>query len=137
MNAEVKNYLASIDRDSRRQDCQRLVKIMAEESGYQARLAGSMVCFGSYHYKYASGHEGDAMVTGFASRSQNISIYIMPGFSGFADELARLGKHKTAKSCLYIKSLSEIDEKILRRIIRASVKIMQQRYACQPEPPQT
>jgi hypothetical protein len=130
MNPELKDYLASIDKPDRRQDCERLLAIMTEESGYEPCLSRGMVCFGSYHYKYASGHEGDFMVTGFASRARNISIYILPGFADFADELAQLGKHKTARSCLTIKTLADVDEKILRKLIRESVRAMQARYDC-------
>ena len=130
MNAELKDYLASIDQPDRRHDCERLLTIMTEESGYEPYLSRDMVCFGSYHYKYASGHEGDFMVTGFASRARNISVYILPGFADFAEELAQLGKHKTAKSCLTIKTLADVDEKVLRKLIRESVRTMQARYDC-------
>ncbi len=103
---------------------------MEEESGYKAVLHGKIVGFGIYHYKYDSGREGDAIVVGFSPRSQNITIYIMPGFSDYEKELKQLGKHKTSKSCLYVNKLADIDEKVLRTVIKHSVQVMKKRYEC-------
>lgn len=130
MHAEINNYLDSLKNEARREDSERLLKIFAEESGYKAKLHGSMIGFGMYHYKYDSGREGDFFVTGFAPRAQHLALYIMPGFAQFQKELDQLGKHKTARSCLYIKRLSDVDEKVLRRIISKSVKIMNKTYPC-------
>lgn len=130
MKKELIEYLNKIERDVKREDCFRLVQIMEEESGYKAMLGGKIVGFGIYRYVYESGREGDAIVTGFAPRSQDISIYIMPGFSKYEKDLEVLGKHKSAKCCLYIRKLADIDEKVLRRIIRDSVKVMKQKYEC-------
>jgi hypothetical protein len=88
----------------------------------------SMVGYGTYHYKYDSGREGDFMVTGFSPRKQALTVYIMPGFSGFAALLDKLGKYKTGKSCLYIKRLSDVDEKVLERLISESVRQMRKQY---------
>jgi hypothetical protein len=87
-----------------------------------------MVGFGSYHYRYASGREGDWFVTGFAPRAQNISIYIMDGFSGYDELMQQLGKHKTGKSCLYIKRLSDVNTDILQELIKRSLIHMQEIY---------
>ena len=103
---------------------------MEEESAYKATLHGSIIGFGRYHYKYESGREGDSSVVAFSPRAQNITLYIMPGFSDYRKELEKLGKAKTAKSCLYINKLADIDEKVLRKIIKHSVKNMQKRYEC-------
>ncbi len=130
MKKDVREFLNSIEKETRRDDCKALLKLMEEESGYKAQLCGKIIGFGMYHYKYASGREGDAIVTGFSPRVQNLTLYIMPGFSAFTKELEKLGKHKTAKSCLYINKLADIDEKLLRKIIRESVKVMQERYTC-------
>ena len=103
---------------------------MEKASGYDAYLSGSIVGFGEYHYKYESGREGDSVVTGFSPRKQNIAIYIMPGFSAYEKELSLLGKYKLGKSCLYINKLSDINEKLLVKIVEDSVKTMKGRYVC-------
>ena len=90
----------------------------------------SIVGYGSYHYQYESGREGDFMLTGFSSRAQNLTLYIMGGFSAFDDLLAELGPHKLGKSCLYVKDLDNIDHKVLRKLIRASVAYMRKTYPC-------
>lgn len=130
MKRDVRNFLNSIEKDTKRDDCKALVKIMEEESGYKAALHGSIIGFGRYHYKYESGREGDSSVVAFSPRAQNITIYIMPGFSDYKKELEKLGKAKTAKSCLYINKLADINEKSLRKIIKHSVVTMQKRYEC-------
>lgn len=130
MNKNLRNYLDLIERETKREDCFSLVKIMEEESGYEAKLHGKIIGFGSYHYVYESGREGDSHVVAFAPRAQDITIYIMPGFADYQKELVVLGKHKVTKSCLYIKKLADIDEVTLRKIIKHSVKKMQEKYAC-------
>lgn len=89
----------------------------------------SIVGFGSYHYKYASGREGDWFLTGFASRKRDLTIYIVSGFENYEVLLDKLGKHKTAKSCLYIKQLADLDLKVLKALVSASVKYMKQTYS--------
>lgn len=130
VKADLKHYLAAIKHDTMRKDAAALVKIMEEESGYKAALCGRIVGFGLYHYVYDSGREGDAIVTGFLPGAQHFSLYIMPGFSDFTKELENLGKHKTAKCCLYIRKLADVDEKVLRKIIKRSVITMKKRYEC-------
>ena len=85
---------------------------------------GSIVGFGNYHYKYASGREGDWFVTGFLPRKQNLTIYIMPGFEQYKELMEQSGKYKTGVSCLYINSLNDIDNKVLKEIIKNSVEHM-------------
>ena len=122
----VTAYMAQIERDERRADCQVILDIMTHLSGHPpkiwgAKLSSGIVGFGQYHYKYESGREGDSPRTGFSSRAQNISIYIMPGYQDFDDELARLGKYKMGKACLYIKRLSDVDVSVLEEIIALSL----------------
>ena len=133
MNQDIKRYIEQLDNEQQRQDCLALIKLMEEESGYSAALHGTMIGFGMYHYKYASGREGDWIVTGFAPRKRNMTVYIMPGFADYEKELAKIGKHKTAVSCLYFKQLSDLDEKVLRKMVRHSVKTMQKTYPCRAE----
>ena len=130
MKKDVKAFIDAIKNDTKRKDSLRLVKLMQDASGYKASLCGKIIGYGLYHYKYDSGREGDAIVTGFSPRQQYISIYIMPGFSKYKKELAQLGKHKTAQSCLYINKLADIDEKILSKIVTDSVAQMQKKYEC-------
>lgn len=130
MKRDVREFLNEIEKEQKQKDCKTLVIIMEEESGYKAALRGKIIGFGLYHYKYDSGREGDAIVTGFSPRAQNITVYIMPGFSDYQKELKALGKHKSSKSCLYINKLADIDEKVLRKIVKHSVKVMQKRYEC-------
>lgn len=125
----VDAYLAAIEDPQKRQDCRRICALMTELAGAKPQLWGdSIVGFGRYHYRYASGREGDWFLTGFAPRAQNISLYIMAGFSRYDDLMAKLGKHKTGKSCLYIKRLSDIDEAVLAELIQASLAYMDATY---------
>ena len=130
MNKDLREFVDGIDNDVKRADCVSLIKIMEEESGYSPSLHGKIIGFGVYHYVYESGREGDGIVTGFRARSQDLSIYIMPGFSEYQKELETLGKHKSAKCCLYIRKLANIDEKALRKIIYHSVRVMKKKYEC-------
>ena len=91
-------------------------------------LYGNVVGYGSYHYKYESGREGDAALIAFSPRAQSFSIYIMPGFKPYAALMKKLGKHKHGSSCLYINKLADIDEKVLQKLIDESVMLMRKRY---------
>lgn len=129
-SADVEAFLANIDAPQKRADCQQLAQWMSELTGSPAQMWGSsIVGFGSYHYRYASGREGDWFLTGFAPRAQNISIYIMSGFAQFEALMQQLGKFKTGKSCLYIKRLSDIDTNILRQLLEASIRYLRETYA--------
>lgn len=130
MKSDLNEFIDGIEDATKKKDCLTLLNILEEESGYKPVLRGQIIGFGMYHYKYDSGREGDWIVTGFSPRAQNISIYIIPGFSEYKNELALLGKHKTAKSCLYIKKLADIDESILRSMVRNSVEVMKTNYEC-------
>lgn len=128
-DASVEGYLSAITPEQRQEDCRKVLAMMRAISGWEPKMWGaSIVGFGEYHYKYDSGREGDALRIGFSSRAQNISIYIMPGYNDFDDELARLGKHKIGKSCLYIKRLSDVDETVLAEMLEKGLKIMAEKY---------
>lgn len=124
----VESYLAKVDA-GRRADCERLVDIIGSVVKEEPRMWGaSIVGFGSYHYKYDSGREGDWLLAGFSARAAAITVYIISGFEGEPDLMAKLGKHKTGKSCLSIKSLDDIDEKVLKELVKRSVQKMKSRY---------
>lgn len=125
----VDAYLDSVENRTRREDARRLLAMMQEVTGAPPKLWGSsIVGFGSYHYAYASGREGDWPVVGFAPRKQNLVLYIMPGFSGYSALLDRLGKYRTGKSCLYVNKLADVDPDVLEELVRASVAEMKRRY---------
>ena len=125
----VDAYLDAVADDARRQDCRELIKLMRGVTKCEPKIWGSsIVGFGSYHYKYASGHEGDVALTGFASRKGDISIYLMCGFEGHAALLAQLGKHKMGKACLYVRRLSEIELPILEQLVVFSVAQVKRRH---------
>jgi len=123
----VESFLEKVADEDRRKDCQTLLRLMKKASGCQPRMWGSsIVGFGSYHYKYASGHSGDWPITAFAPRKQDLTLYIMPGLNRYGDLLGRLGKHKTGKACLYIKRLSEVDLLVLETLVASAVKDLKQ-----------
>ena len=128
-DTSVEKYLNSIDNEQRKGDCLKIYELMKEITQEDGAMWGdSIVGFGSYHYKYESGREGDWFLTGFSNRKQSISIYITAGFTKYKALLEDLGNHKTGKSCLYIKSLDEVDKKLLRELIENSVEEMNKKY---------
>ena len=127
--ASVDAYIDAVADAQKRADCRAVAAMMAEVTGAPARMWGpSIVGFGSYHYRYASGREGDFMETGFAARKRAITLYIMAGFSEYADLLAKLGKHDTGKSCLYVKRLADVDQAVLREMVERSVAWIRARH---------
>lgn len=127
--ASVGDYIERIDDPQRKKDCISILDLMKKITGEEPKMWGpSIVGFGSYHYKYESGREGDMILTGFSNRKQNITIYIMSGFKKYDDLLAKVGKFKTGKSCFYIKRLSDIDVEILKKMIKLSVEEVNNRY---------
>jgi hypothetical protein len=121
-DASVDAYLAAIADPARRSDCEALARLMAKVVGQPPKLWGtSIVGFGSYHYKYASGREGDSCLLGFASRRGDITLYGLGTFDGREELLSKLGKHKTGKGCVYVSKMSDIDIKILEQILKKSV----------------
>jgi hypothetical protein len=121
-DASVQDFLQAVADERKREDSFTVLELMREITGAEPRMWGdSVVGFGRYHYKYSSGHEGSWFLTGFAPRKQNLTLYIMSGFDGYDDLLARLGKHKTGKACLYINRLAEVDLEVLRELVARSV----------------
>ena len=129
-DGSVEDFLNAVEDEEKRKDSFELLKMMGEISGEPAKMWGKdIVGFGTYHYVYASGREGDWMLSGFSPRKASLSIYLMAGFDQLGDELTALGKHKSSKGCLYVKRLSDIDVKVLRKMIKKSIGIMQKRYS--------
>ena len=127
--ANVTEFINSIDDKQMRADARKVAAMMRRATGKRAKMWGSsIVGYGTYHYRYASGREGDFIITGFSPRKQALTVYIMPGFSPFDKLMAKLGKYKTGKSCLYIKRLSDVDEDVLERRIDGSVEYMRKKY---------
>ena len=128
-DASVTAYLKSIEDRRKRADAKKVAAMMRKATGETPRMWGSsIVGYGSYHYRYESGREGEWMLTGFCARRQSLVVYIMSGFRAFTALMKRLGNYKTGKSCLYIKSLDDVDTRILQTIIDRSVKLMRKRY---------
>ena len=126
-NEDVVNFLKSVDHKTRREDGFALLKMMEEITGEDATMWGSsIVGFGSYHYKYDSGREGDMPLVGFSPRKQSMTLYIMPGFDEYDDMLSALGKHKIGKACLYVNKLADVDEDVLRKLIKRSYEHMKE-----------
>ncbi len=120
--ASVDDYLSAIEDETRRKDCQALAKLMTKATKLKPKMWGtSIVGFGSYHYKYESGREGDACLTGFSPRKGDISIYLVASFPGREELLSKLGKHKMGKACLYVRKLSDVDLKVLEQLVVESV----------------
>ena len=127
--ASVTAFLKQIDDRQKRADCKTIAKMMRDATGKRAKMWGaSIVGFDKYDYQYESGRSGTFMQTGFSPRAKNITVYIMPGFDSFAALMKKLGKYKTGKSCLYINRLEDVDQKVLARLIRDSVREMRRRY---------
>ena len=129
----VESFLNSISDDQRREDCFTVLELMKRVTQTEPQMWGSsIVGFGSYHYKYASGREGDAILTGFSPRKQNLTLYIMAGFDQYDELLKKLGKHSVGKSCLYIKRLADVDLPTLEELVRGSVIHMRNAYPSAP-----
>jgi hypothetical protein len=118
-------FLRGVADEQRRADCLTVLGMMERATGVKARMWGAgIVGFGKYAYRYASGQSGEWPVVGFAPRKNDLTIYLMPGFEGQEALLAKLGKHKTGKSCLYLKRLSDVDPAVLGELIRGAVEAM-------------
>jgi nucleoid DNA-binding protein len=127
--ASVEDYLAAIADETRRKDCEILAKLMSKVTKQAPKMWGtSIVGFGSYHYKYESGREGDSCLTGFSARKGDISIYLTASFPRREDLYTKLGKHKLGKACLYIRKLGEVDLDILAQLIKGSFDERKRRH---------
>lgn len=127
---KVEKFLEGIEDDKKRQDSYKVLSIMKDVTKLEPKMWGAtMIGFGSYHYKYESGREGDWFVTGFSPRKQALTLYIMAGFSNYDDLMERLGKYKTGKSCLYINKIEDINEEVLRELIKQSTDHISAKYS--------
>lgn len=128
---DPKDFIAAVESDKKRADAETLLAFFARVTGLKPKMWGpSLIGYGRYHYKYESGREGDMLMTGFSPRKANLVMYIMPGYRSEAmqDKLARLGKHKLGKSCLYINKLADVDLDVLEEIVRDGVDYMRENY---------
>ncbi len=139
--AEAKTKSAPLDRGdwlegvepARRAEAERLLVLFAEVTGWEPRLWGpSIVGLGRYEYRYASGHGGESLATGFSPRKAELSIYLMAGGEALAPILARLGPHRMTKACLYVKRLAAVDEGVLREVIRAGLQDLERQWPVHP-----
>ena len=127
-DASVEEFLNEASSPEHLDDSFTILKLMREVTGEKAAMWGtSIVGFGSYSYTYASGRSGDWPLTGFSPRKRDFSIYIMSGFESHSELMAKLGRHKHGKSCLYIRRLADIDQEVLKELVRASVEKMKQK----------
>ena len=125
----VDNFLNGIAPDKKRADAHRLDQIFSKVTGWQPQMWGpSIVGYGQYHFKYATGREGDFLATGFSPRKANLVLYIMPGYHDLAPWLDRLGKYKLGKSCLYINKLADVDETVVAEIIAEGLRDLSTRW---------
>jgi len=129
-NKNVNDFINEFtDTEQKRTDSFELLELMKKISGYEARMWGpSIIGFGNYHYKYASGHEGDAPLMGFSPRKAAISLYVFTGLDEHKHLLNGLGKFKMGKVCIYIKRLSDIDQQKLKVLMKETIKYMKSKY---------
>ena len=125
----VRDFVNSVENETRRKDAKALMKIFKEITGMTPKMWGpSIIGYGRYHYKYDSGREGESLITGFSPRNANLVLYIMPGYADLDEKLSRLGKYKLGKSCLYVNKLADINEDVLKEIIKFGVDYMLENY---------
>ena len=130
---DVQSFLEGVEHPVRRADALVLDAMFRRITGWAPKMWGpTIVGYGSYHYTYDSGREGDMCATGFSPRKANLSLYIMPGYQDFGDLLSRLGKHKTGAACLYINKLADIDLDVLEQIVRAGLTELDARWPVKP-----
>lgn len=122
--ASVKKFIESIPNEQKRADAFAILEMMQRATKLEPKMWGTaIVGFGSVHYKYESGREGDICLMGFSPRKQNITLYLPGGHTAYASELKQLGKHETGKGCLYINKLAEVDKSVLQKIFEKSMKV--------------
>lgn len=125
----VIQFIENVDSPKKREDAYKLLDIFSESTGYEAKMWGpSIIGFGSYHYKYESGHEGDAPLVGFSPRKAKISLYFAPGETKREELLKRFGKHTSGKGCVYVNKVADIDIEVLKQLIIESVRFLQEKY---------
>ena len=120
-NQSVEAFLNGVENEKRRKDSFKVLELMQQITGHEPKMWGpSIIGFGTYHYKYASGREGDFLAMGFSPRKTALTLYIMSGFSNYNELMCKLGKFKTGKSCLYVKNLEDLNLEILKELIKTS-----------------
>lgn len=125
----VNDFINAVEDSMKRNDSFELVKLMQEQTGFEAKMWGpAIIGFGSYHYKYASGREGDAPLVGFSPRKEAISLYCYVTSENREELLSKFGKHKSGKGCIYIKKLTDIDVEVLKKMISLSVENLNELY---------
>lgn len=130
-DSSIEDFINTVENEQKRDDSREMIEVMKEITGSEPKLWGSgLIGFGQYHYKYESGREGDFFITGFSPRKTALTVYIVPGFDGYGEQMKKLGPHKTGKSCLYLKNLDVIDRDVLKEVIKDSVEVMKSRYEC-------
>ena len=124
----VEKFVAAVKPEQRREECLEVIRMMKKATRAEPVMWGpSIVGFGKYHYEYASGHSGDSPIVGFSPRKTALTLYIMPGFDKYEALLAKLGKFKTGRACLYLAKLTDVDSRVLQKLIEASVADMKKR----------
>lgn len=127
--SSVIEFIEAVDSPKKREDAYRLLDIFTETTGFPAKMWGaSIIGFGSYHYKYESGHEGDAPLVGFSPRKAKISLYFATGDPDRERLLENFGKHTSGKACVYINKVADIDVEVLKSLINQSVQFLQETY---------
>lgn len=125
----VIEFIEQVENLKKREDAYRLLDIFTETTGYNAKMWGpSIIGFGSYHYKYATGHEGDAPLVGFSPRKANFSLYFATGDTEREKLLQEFGKHKTGKACVYVNKIADIDVEVLKKLIQQSIEFLRETY---------
>ena len=129
--ASVTAFVIGVADVARRHDCREVMRMMREATGKRPRMWGShIVGFGAYHYRYASGREGDWFITGLSPRKRDLTLYVMPDLDGHEDLLAALGRHRRGACCLYLKRLDDIDRDVLRELLAHAVARVRAIYQC-------
>ncbi len=130
---ETETWLAGLEAGPRVAESRALLALFQAATGYPPRLwGGGIVGFGRYAYRYASGHGGESLATGFSPRKADISVYVMPGYDSFGEILSRLGPHRLGKACLYIRKLEAVDEQVLAELVRAGLDELARQWTVHP-----
>ena len=128
-DASVEDFVSKVENETRRSDSLRLIAILKSITGFEPKMWGpTIIGFGKYHYKYASGHEGDAPLAGFSPRKDSLVLYFASEFDGKEDLLSKLGKHKSSKSCVYAKKLDDLDIVVLEKMTKNSIAHIRRMY---------
>jgi hypothetical protein len=131
-DADVDAFLNAVTPERRRDEALQLDQLFRESSGFAPQMWGeNIVGYGRYQYRYASGHDGEFLATGFSPRVRALSVYILPGYADYNSILDRLGKHKTGKSCLYINNLADVDLEVMGELIRAGLQDLEKQWPVQ------